>query len=80
MPATAPARFVRFQKRARRISGPNAAPNPAHANDTIFITTLKNSLCVSIAMNTATSATVPTARRETTSSSRFVACLRKTTL
>ena len=80
MPAIAPARFVRFQKSARRMSGPNAAPKPAHANETIFMTTLKNSDCVFIARPIATSETAPTARRETRISSRFDAFLRRTTL
>ena len=80
MPATAPASVVRFQKSARRISGPNAAPKPAHANDTIFMTTLKKSDEVSIAIMSAASATAPTVRRETVISSRLPAFLRSTTL
>ena len=80
MPATAPARFVRFQKSARRMSGPNAAPKPPHANETMSITTLKKSLSVFIAIPSATSETAPTARRDTQRSSRFDARLRMTIL
>ena len=40
IPASAPHLFVRFQKRAQRINGPKAAPNPAHAKDTIAKTEL----------------------------------------
>ena len=36
MPATAPARVVRRQKRAASITGPKAPPKPAHAKDTIW--------------------------------------------
>ncbi len=80
MPEIAPARFTRRQNSASRMSGPNAAPKPAQANETIFITTLKNSDCVFIAMQMATSATAPTATRETAISSRSDAFLRRTTL
>ena len=34
MPARAPHLLARFQNRANRITGPNAAPKPAHAKDT----------------------------------------------
>ena len=40
MPASAPGKFVRFQKSEKSITGPNAAPNPAHANDTMVNTEL----------------------------------------
>ncbi len=48
MPAKAPARFVRFQKREKRMMGPKVAPKPAHAKDT----TLKMMLFSSSAMIT----------------------------
>ena len=35
IPAIAPYLFERFQNRASSITGPNAAPKPAHAKDTI---------------------------------------------
>ena len=62
------------------MSGPNDAPNPPQANDTIVMTTLKNSLCVFIARTIATSATAPTAKRETKRSSRFEAFFLRTIL
>ena len=34
MPASAPCLFARFQKSEKSITGPNAAPKPAHANET----------------------------------------------
>ena len=40
MPARAPWRFVRLQNRENSISGPNAAPKPAHAKETIRNTEL----------------------------------------
>ena len=79
MPAMAPGRFVRFQKRPRRMTGPNAAPKPAQAKETSCITTLKKSLVVFIAIATATIAIAATARREMRISSRFDAFLCRTT-
>ena len=38
IPEIAPARVVLFQKREHSITAPNAPPNPAHANDTIWNT------------------------------------------
>ena len=36
IPQTAPCSVVRFQKRLQSITGPNAAPKPAQANETIL--------------------------------------------
>ena len=49
MPASAPHLFVRFQKSAHSTTGPNTAPKPAQANETI----LKTELFGSLAKNTA---------------------------
>ena len=48
IPAIAPGNVVRFQKREHIITGPNAAPNPAPANDTIPNTELFGSLAMTI--------------------------------
>ena len=40
MPAMAPERVMRFQKRENSTSGPNVAPKPAQANETIVNITL----------------------------------------
>ena len=40
IPARAPCRFIRFQNRARIITGPKAAPKPAQAKDTMRKTEL----------------------------------------
>ena len=42
IPASAPCFVVRFQKSAARTTGPNAAPKPAQAKDTIWNTELFN--------------------------------------
>ena len=39
-PASAPCQFVRFQNKANNTTGPNTAPNPAHAKDTMLNTEL----------------------------------------
>ncbi len=46
IPAIAPYLLERFQKRAASITGPNAAPKPAHANDTIPNTELLGSQAI----------------------------------
>ena len=43
MPASAPCLFARFQKSEKSITGPNAAPKPAHANETTRNTELLGS-------------------------------------
>ena len=43
IPATAPWRAVRFQKREKSIRGPKAAPKPAQAKDTTLKTELVGS-------------------------------------
>ena len=46
MPAKAPFRLVRFQKRENSMIGPKDAPKPAHAKDTIAKTELSGSLAI----------------------------------
>ena len=46
MPEIAPGRFVRFQKSAHITSGPNAAPKPAQANETMPNTELSGFLAI----------------------------------
>ena len=50
IPASAPHLLVRFQNRENRTTGPNAAPNPAQAKETMANTELSGFL----AMNAAT--------------------------
>ena len=50
IPAIAPTLFVLLIKRAQRMIGPNAAPKPAHANETILKTELPGSLARKIAI------------------------------
>ena len=52
IPARAPCQLERLQKRARRTTGPNTAPKPAQAKDTMLNTELFGSR----AMNMATTA------------------------
>ena len=51
IPAIAPVLLVRFQNREKSISGPNVAPKPAHANDTIWKITLFSSRAIIIPIN-----------------------------
>ncbi len=44
MPARAPCQLERLQNRAKRTTGPNTAPKPAHAKDTMLNTELSGSL------------------------------------
>ena len=50
MPAIAPARVMRFQNRLNSTSGPNVAPKPAHAKETIVNITLFSSSAITMAM------------------------------
>ena len=50
MPASAPCLLARFQKRARSITGPKAAPKPAQAKDTMPKTELSGSWAMKTAM------------------------------
>ena len=52
IPAIAPFLVVLFQKSENNTIGPNVAPNPAHANETIVNTELSGSLAI-IAATTA---------------------------
>ena len=52
IPASAPHFVVRVQKSENSTTGPNTAPNPAHANETIVNTELSGSLAI-IAATTA---------------------------
>ena len=45
IPAKAPCQLERFQNNAKRTTGPNTAPKPAHAKDTILKTELFGSTC-----------------------------------
>ena len=49
IPAKAPCLLERFQNRASRTTGPNVAPKPAHAKDTIRNTEELGSLAINIA-------------------------------
>src|SRR5574344_534329 len=49
-PAIAPCLFDRFQKSERSTTGPNEAPKPAHANETIWNTELSGSLAMNMEM------------------------------
>ena len=59
MPASAPWKFTRLQNRLNSISGPKAAPKPAHANETMRNTELLESQ----AMTTPTTAITRRLRR-----------------
>ena len=71
MPAKAPGKFVRFQNRANRITGPNAAPKPAQANETMS-NTEESGFSASSAPITATTITVPRATHITSFSLAFL--------
>ena len=49
IPARAPCQLERLQKRARRTTGPNTAPKPAQAKDTMLNTELFGSRAINMA-------------------------------
>ena len=72
MPAMAPARLIRFQKRLMSIRGPKVAPKPAQAK----LTMVKMTLSSSMAMTMATAVMARRVRRETFSTCLSVASRR----
>ena len=58
IPAIAPGRLIRFQKSEKSIRGPNVAPKPAHANDTILNIALFSSSAITIAISAITKSVI----------------------